>query len=478
MDVNNADDKVLVVAPKGRLDAHGANGLQDAFDANLTSSTLCVVVDMEAIDYVSSSGLRVFLAVYKKLRSVGGELVICRIQPYCRQVLEMTGFIGSFQIFPTSAEALEFCGRIVRGRRNAEDWDCMEQAFLKCGRVRFFKGDSTGGKVVVDGDMRKILRSGITLPDMSERPIVPGEFIMGVGGLGVDNDGCRKIMGEFLSTGSALAWLPTDGNGTPDFLARRSDAGSVMTRSAFSVAFSGGFDDYLLFDADKAEGATLDELYDSLFELYSKRGGGFGGMLGLVMRAQVSSFYGSALIRAPIAELAPSDGLGILAPSNFGQWLESDSSPRHSHATAVVCGIGVDPVACASAFDEEAVARCFPVGLIQKTEGRLVTMDKAMLFSMMPFDDKDVMLESALARLRDEGNFLDVRGMLGNSTIVKALIGVLRIKELVVAKTPSQPPAPSAPKRPGNPPAKLGAVSRPPAAFAKKSDIGRLFGKG
>ncbi len=474
MSINNADDTVLVVAPKGRLDAHGANGLQEGFDANVTASTLCVVVDMESISYVSSSGLRVLLTIYKRLHAAGGELAICGLQPYCRQVLEMTGFTSAFHIFPTTAEALGFCDKIVRGKKNVEDWDCMEQAFLACGRVRFFKGDSAGGTVVVNGDVRSILRAGITLADMSEKPLVPGEFTIGVGGLGADNEECRNIMGEFLSVGSSLAWLPTDGNETPDFLARRNDAGSVMIRTAFSITFAGGFDDYLLFDAEKTEGATLNELYSSLFELYAKRGDGFNGMLGFVMRAQVPAFYGVALRRSPITEKAPHDGYGILSPSNVEQWFTVDATPRHTDVSAVICGLGMRLTGGPPTIDEEAMARCFTVGQIQWSDSSHVSIDKAMLFSRMPLDDKDVMLDRHLSKLRDDGNFLDIRGICGTSTITKALIGVVRVNAIEVAR----PPAATPPPRGGAQTVK--AKQPPPRATATpvKRDIGRLFGKG
>ena len=51
-----------------------------------------VIVDCEGMDYICSSGLRVFLSTYKKIAQEGGKLIIRNLQPLVKNVFDMSGF--------------------------------------------------------------------------------------------------------------------------------------------------------------------------------------------------------------------------------------------------------------------------------------------------------------------------------------------------------------------------------------------------
>ena len=57
-----------------------------------------VIVDCEGMDYISSSGLRVFLSTYKKIAQEGGKLIIRNLQPLVKNVFDMSGFSQIFNI--------------------------------------------------------------------------------------------------------------------------------------------------------------------------------------------------------------------------------------------------------------------------------------------------------------------------------------------------------------------------------------------
>jgi anti-sigma B factor antagonist len=65
-----------------------------------------LVADMSAVNYISSSGLRVLLTARRQARSRGGDVFLCSLQPRVREIFEMVGFMSVFGIYATCDEAV------------------------------------------------------------------------------------------------------------------------------------------------------------------------------------------------------------------------------------------------------------------------------------------------------------------------------------------------------------------------------------
>jgi anti-sigma B factor antagonist len=66
-----------------------------------------VVINVEKVDFISSTGLRIILALGKTLEASGSELVICSANQTNKSVFKMSGFSKLFNIFDTEDEALQ-----------------------------------------------------------------------------------------------------------------------------------------------------------------------------------------------------------------------------------------------------------------------------------------------------------------------------------------------------------------------------------
>jgi anti-sigma B factor antagonist/stage II sporulation protein AA (anti-sigma F factor antagonist) len=64
------------------------------------------VLDLGAVDYVSSAGLRVLMLASRQARAQGGTIVIAALQPVVREIFEISKFTLVFPCFATVAEAL------------------------------------------------------------------------------------------------------------------------------------------------------------------------------------------------------------------------------------------------------------------------------------------------------------------------------------------------------------------------------------
>ena len=80
----------LEIKPVGRLDTVTAPQLDAELEGSL-GSVKKLVFNLEALDYISSAGLRVVLAAHKAMSPKGG-LKVTHVKPDIMEVFEITGF--------------------------------------------------------------------------------------------------------------------------------------------------------------------------------------------------------------------------------------------------------------------------------------------------------------------------------------------------------------------------------------------------
>ncbi len=99
-------EKGLLIGIKGRLDAIMAVQFDHAFDKLIQEGGKNFVLDMSALEYVSSAGLRSILSAYKKIKTAGGNLLLCGLGGMVKEVFEISGFASIFQVCDTPEDAL------------------------------------------------------------------------------------------------------------------------------------------------------------------------------------------------------------------------------------------------------------------------------------------------------------------------------------------------------------------------------------
>lgn len=101
-----ADNGVTVLAPTGRLDVAGAPALKVAIDELGKNGPTRVVIDMEGVSFVDSTGLGSVIAALKQVRTNQGELRLAAPNQQVRVVLELTTLDRVFPYYATVEEAL------------------------------------------------------------------------------------------------------------------------------------------------------------------------------------------------------------------------------------------------------------------------------------------------------------------------------------------------------------------------------------
>jgi anti-sigma B factor antagonist len=86
----------LTVALEGRLDTTSAPLFEEALRSEL-HEVVCLVLDMEKLEYMSSAGLRVILAAQKRM-SKQGRMLLKHVPEAIMEIFEITGFVDILTI--------------------------------------------------------------------------------------------------------------------------------------------------------------------------------------------------------------------------------------------------------------------------------------------------------------------------------------------------------------------------------------------
>src|SRR5699024_3932573 len=85
-------ENVLIIGLTVVLDHHEATILREAWQNKLREGTVeHVILNLEEVSFMDSSGIGVLLGRYKEILELGGELVVCSVSPAIKRILEMSG---------------------------------------------------------------------------------------------------------------------------------------------------------------------------------------------------------------------------------------------------------------------------------------------------------------------------------------------------------------------------------------------------
>jgi len=88
----------LIAAFIGRLDTAAAVQTVEDVKPLLEASDREIILECSQLEYISSSGLRIFLSIRKEAAAHGSKVIVRNINADIRQVFMMTGFISLFEI--------------------------------------------------------------------------------------------------------------------------------------------------------------------------------------------------------------------------------------------------------------------------------------------------------------------------------------------------------------------------------------------
>lgn len=95
-----------IVYLKGRLDVYYSSEIEGELGKLIQEGKTKLVLSLSDIEYLSSSGLRVFIAVSRKLKEMNGQLKLIRLNETSRKIFKIVELIDMFDIYDSEDDAL------------------------------------------------------------------------------------------------------------------------------------------------------------------------------------------------------------------------------------------------------------------------------------------------------------------------------------------------------------------------------------
>ena len=105
-DEATAVGEALVVRMEGNLDTNTSETAHEFLSKSIADGASNLVVSLDAVDFVSSAGLRVLLATAKRLGGSGGSLRVCGLNETVNEVFEISGFNTILDVSATESDAV------------------------------------------------------------------------------------------------------------------------------------------------------------------------------------------------------------------------------------------------------------------------------------------------------------------------------------------------------------------------------------
>lgn len=98
---------IIIYYPEGRMDLANSLKTEARINEKLQEGFRKMIFDLENLECLSSSGLRVFIALIKKMKEKNGRVVFCSLSSGVQSVINMTRLDDVFDIYRNRTEALD-----------------------------------------------------------------------------------------------------------------------------------------------------------------------------------------------------------------------------------------------------------------------------------------------------------------------------------------------------------------------------------
>lgn len=101
------EKRALLVKVEGELDHHIAEKIKGLVDDKLRSTNAVnVIFDFSGLSFMDSSGLGVIMGRYKKVRTLGGRVVVFGVNAGVLRIMEMSGLSKIIKLAPNYEKAI------------------------------------------------------------------------------------------------------------------------------------------------------------------------------------------------------------------------------------------------------------------------------------------------------------------------------------------------------------------------------------
>lgn len=100
------DDTTTILDLDGEVDVYTAPMLKEAMTKQVDGGKKNLVVNLQKVEYLDSTGLGILIGGVKRLREIQGTLRMFGASPRITRIFDITGLNAIFDVYPTEQDAL------------------------------------------------------------------------------------------------------------------------------------------------------------------------------------------------------------------------------------------------------------------------------------------------------------------------------------------------------------------------------------
>jgi anti-anti-sigma factor len=382
------DGPMAVVRLKGRLDGESARHLSDTIEDLLREGARSIEIDMSGIEYLSSAGIRVLAQKSEDLSALRGSLHVVTPSTEARGMLDAAGL--SAMLVRESAPT-----RVSGSSGRFTHWG-LPTINAQHGSYEVSRYGDEGIQCRLYGSGASPLGGPVDPSRCRTVPFPARSFGIGVGAIGSKVEETAPRFGELIAAEGVVAFLPTEGTRTPDYLLSYADH-APQAVLASGLAWEGLFSDLMRFSIKpNSDEVPLAELAEVCVEMSGT------DAVAIAVVAEMKALVGASLRRSPVQLEAGLTGEEDAA--QIREWLSFTPEPAYPGSTALIVGV---------AARRPTGPLADHLRPLDKT-GTLQAHLHAAVFPYMPVPQRTVMLPALIGRLFSESAPRDILHLLND----------------------------------------------------------------
>jgi anti-anti-sigma factor len=393
-----SDGAVLELRLVGRLDNEAADDLLAVIDDVLRKGHHAAMLDMRAIDYVSSAGLGALVRVHKKFQAIHGVFGVGFSSPQVTDILALTGLAKLLVCDPEILRAncaggdttIQPSFRIAAiDGLELEIYDLRPTEQLEC---QIWGSTSlAASRPSADEETRAV-------------PFRDDCFGLGIGAFGKDRADVVNRLGELVAVAGGVAVQQTPEGGKPDYqLASGDFVPQPLLLSG--ISFSGEFSQMMRFESQSTDRRTgLSVLVRQCLEQSRAQSAG------IVIMAEAAGLIGTRLRRSPVR--SPSNSGVSFTHPEIRKWFSFAAEHIFPHSLVVVAGVASRGVPRSEAAALAPLLR--PLARASELHGHF----HAAAFSYRPLKKRRLNLQETVQKLFNDEEIQAVLHLLNDDRAI------------------------------------------------------------
>ena len=306
----------------GRLDAINTAKVQQTFEALVDEGERTIIADFTNVSYISSAGIRTFLATQKQLKPVSGEIIIYNPSKFVNNIITISGLDRIFTVVSGN--------QALPGKKYAHTNE--NKSIFEGITFEYRQISEETGTLCHFGNSEKLNQSTYAIEDVIEKTCSEIHYGAGVAAAGEDYSEYSLLFGEAMVVDGNFFFYPTVNNPVVDFILKKHGGAENKLKFLNGFSFSGPWRYILSFD-DRNALIELPRLKKAVFNFVK------GDLLGIVFLIESKGYWGMSLKKSPVIENHNPDGESIFGLDAFPDWFDYPVEAGESNHIIVGTGI-------------------------------------------------------------------------------------------------------------------------------------------